>query len=61
MKALVAVFVVFAAPLCGWGALAQAVLPFERAGGFVPANPVDKHVLATLRKQGIEPANPCSD
>ncbi|MBU0640043.1 MAG: DUF1549 and DUF1553 domain-containing protein, partial [Planctomycetes bacterium] len=50
-----------AAPLCGWGALAQAVLPFERAGGFVPANPVDKHVLATLRKQGIEPANQCSD
>jgi hypothetical protein len=39
----------------------QAVAPFESDDGFKPANGIDERVLAALRKQGIEPANLCSD
>jgi len=34
---------------------------FEADSGFAPANIIDKAVLASLNKQGIEPARRCSD
>ncbi len=34
---------------------------FERNAGFVPANPIDELVMATLSRKRIEPANLCSD
>ena len=39
----------------------SAVKPFEEESGFVAANPIDTLVLTELQKQGIEPANRCSD
>lgn len=42
-------------------ATSLAVLPFERDGEFVPANPIDYMALKTWREQGLEPARPCSD
>lgn len=35
--------------------------PFESDTEFAPANPIDTHVLAVLKKKGISPANLCSD
>jgi hypothetical protein len=35
--------------------------PFERASTYAAANDIDRLVVATLRKQGIKPANLCSD
>ncbi len=35
--------------------------PFEKADRFAPANALDVHVLAALRKRGIPPAQRCSD
>ena len=43
------------------GAQVRIVRPFEKAGEFVSANPIDEHILATLNKHGIKPANLCSD
>lgn len=37
------------------------VRPFEADAAFVPANPIDEHVLARLRQSGVEPAYLCSD
>ncbi|NLB97864.1 MAG: DUF1553 domain-containing protein [Armatimonadetes bacterium] len=37
------------------------VIPFESDTAFVPANPVDTHVLTALKKKGIAPAHLCSD
>jgi hypothetical protein len=37
------------------------ILPFESDTAFVPANPIDTHVLAVLKKKGIAPAHLCSD
>jgi hypothetical protein len=34
---------------------------FESSGKYVATNDIDNLVIATLRKQGIEPANMCSD
>lgn len=45
----------------GAGAAPEVVLPFESDTAFVPANPLDEHVLATLRRRGITPAALCSD
>jgi len=42
-------------------AAAAPLAPFEAASWPIPANAVDGHVLATLRRQGLEPASPCSD
>lgn len=39
----------------------QSASPFEKAGGFIVVNEIDKHVLAGLKKAGLEPANICSD
>jgi len=52
---------IFLAALNGPGAEAPIVPPFERDGGFVPANPIDDLVLATWKEKGLEPANRCSD
>jgi hypothetical protein len=55
---------VAAAFLTGLGPPASqpaAVRPFEASTEFVPANPIDEHVLAVLKKEGIEPAGLCSD
>lgn len=38
-----------------------AVSPYEVAGEFVPANPIDACVLANLRAHDIQPTNLCSD
>ena len=44
------------------GAATQAVgNPFEGLNAAVPETPLDKLVFANLAKQGIEPANVCSD
>jgi hypothetical protein len=37
------------------------VRPFEQAGGFEPANDIDRIVLKGLQDKGMEPANLCSD
>ncbi|MFH1024393.1 MAG: DUF1549 domain-containing protein, partial [Planctomycetota bacterium] len=37
------------------------VRPFEDDTVVIPANGIDTHVLAALRRRGIEPAPPCSD
>ncbi|MBU0717232.1 MAG: DUF1549 and DUF1553 domain-containing protein [Planctomycetes bacterium] len=60
MKHTLIVIVVFMLPLAGL-ADPPVVRPFEIEGEFVPANPIDELVLASLRAQGIEPANRCSD
>ena len=39
----------------------RVVRPFECEATFVPANPIDEHVLTALSAQGIRPANLCSD
>ena len=40
---------------------AAPVEPFESSGDFVPANEIDRLVLAGLTQAGIPPANLCSD
>ncbi len=47
----------------GGSALAaeRTIAPYERADWVTAENPIDTHVLATLRERGIEPAHPCSD
>ncbi len=37
------------------------IRPFEAAVVFISVNPIDEHVLAVLRRRGIEPAYLCSD
>ena len=61
MKKWALAVVVFVAARGGPGAEPRIVRPFEAEGGFVAANPIDEHVLATLKNRGIQPANPCSD
>ena len=61
MKIPLLAIVAFIPALTVLAAEPQIVRPFESAGGFVSVNPIDDYVLATLRKRGIEPANPCSD
>jgi hypothetical protein len=59
-KALLAIALLFIS-LPGRGEEQRLARPFEGQGGFVARNVVDEAVLAALRKNGIEPANPCSD
>ena len=49
------------AVICELQASPQAVRPFESDGGFVVQNAIDEALLAALEKEGIEPANLCSD
>ena len=42
-------------------AQSQVVAPFEREDWATAQSPIDDLVLAALGKDGIEPANPCSD
>lgn len=59
-RALLAV--VATAILCSAGvAWAAPVQPFETDAWATPANGVDQHVLAALRKKNLEPAFSCSD
>lgn len=46
-----------------WGATArdQVVSPFEKKGGFTPANRLDELALKTWTANGVRPANLCSD
>jgi hypothetical protein len=60
MKALLAV-VVWLAGAEASPTTTQPVRPYEAADWSTPTNVVDEHVLAALRKRGLEPANPCSD
>jgi hypothetical protein len=53
--------VVWGVPLGGQPIESPPVRPFERDGGFVPANPIDHWALKTWRERGLEPARPCSD
>jgi hypothetical protein len=49
-------------PLCAQQNPGQARFKqFESGGKYVATNDIDNLVIATLRKQGIEPANMCSD
>jgi len=49
-------------PLCAQQGPGQARFKqFESSGKYVATNDIDNLVIATLRKQGIEPANMCSD
>jgi protein TonB len=41
-----------------WSASPNVARTFEGGSGFLEKNAIDKLVLATLREQGIEPANP---
>jgi len=43
------------------GAEKPILRPFEREGALSGSNPIDVRVLDKLRKEGIEPANLCSD
>ena len=43
------------------GAQTGIVYPFEKEGEFAAANEIDTLVLSGLRKEGIKPANLCSD
>lgn len=52
---------VFVAAHCAEGAKSGLVHPFETEFKGVKATPIDKLVLSTLRKEGIQPANMCSD
>ena len=47
--------------LNGMAAESGIVRPFEKGGEYAAANDIDKLVIATLQKRGIEPANLCSD
>jgi hypothetical protein len=60
MKALLAV-VVWLTGAEASPTTTQPVRPYEAADWSTPANVVDEHVLAALRKRGLEAANPCSD
>ncbi len=49
-------------PLCAQQSPGQARFrQFESNGKYAVMNDIDNLVIATLRKQGIEPANLCSD
>lgn len=50
-------FVASAAP----AAPGRVVAPFESEATFTPVNEIDRLVLASLRRRGIEPAHLCSD
>ncbi len=58
---IIFVISVFGAAQSAQGAEPGIVRPFEKDGEYAAANDIDKLVIATLRKQGIEPANLCSD
>ncbi len=61
MKLSVLVVLGAAAALSAHGLDGQVVRPFESKAGFEAKNTIDTLVLASLKKQGIEPANECSD
>ena len=53
---------VICVPLCAQQGPGSACFgQFESNGKYVATNDIDNLVIATLRKQGIEPANLCSD
>ena len=52
---------ILAAAQSGPGAESGIMRPFEKDGKYAAANHIDKLVIATLQKRGIEPANLCSD
>ncbi len=52
---------VFAAAPHAMGAKVRIVHPFEKDGGFEAANEIDTLMTAGLQKQGLKPANLCSD
>ena len=61
VKALVVVVGVLAAAGEGVGAEPQVAWPFEVGGKLKAANKIDTLVLGKLRREGIQPANLCSD
>jgi len=61
MKRVLVIILVFMTVMQALGAPPTPADPFELPGEFVPANPIDEHVLARLRRHRIEPARLCSD
>ena len=61
MKRMLLGIALFAVAADSQGAAARVPHPFESAAEIAAANPIDTHVLATLRTHGIKPANLCSD